>query len=146
MARELDLQKRRAWEQRLRHFRASGFTVARFCAQERVSVNTFYYWSKRLGKLGATARSTAPLSAAPLSAARQPEAAGVRQGARGAETASTASGGLVHFRLAAGVEVSVPAHCLDVIRCLAESVQRSGAAARASGRGEAFHQVVLGSR
>ncbi len=141
MAREQNLQKRREWEERLRQFRASGLTVARFCANERVSVNTFYYWSKRLGKVGATARSTAPLSAA-----RQPEAAGVRQGARGAETASTASGGLVHFRLAAGVEVSVPAHCLDVIRCLAESVQRSGAAARGSVGGEAFHQVVLGSR
>jgi hypothetical protein len=27
-------------------------TVARFCADEHVSVNTFYYWIKQLGKLG----------------------------------------------------------------------------------------------
>ena len=136
MARELDLGKRREWEQRLGRFRASGLTVARFCANDRLSVNTFYYWSKRLGKPGATARS----------ATRQPQAAGVRPPARDAATASTASGGLVHFRLAAGIEVSVPAHCLDVIRCLAESVPRAGAAARASSGGEAFHAVVLGSR
>ena len=141
MARELDLGKRREWEERLGSFRASRLTVARFCANERVSANTFYYWSKRLGKLGSPARSITTRSAS-----RQPEAAGARQSARGAETASTASGELVHFRLAAGVEVSVPAHCLEVIRCLAESVQRSGAAARSSAAGEAFHEVVLGSR
>jgi hypothetical protein len=136
MARELDLGKRREWEERLGSFRASRLTVARFCANERVSVNTFYYWSKRLAKPGATARS----------AARQPEAAGVRPSKRGAATASTASGALVHFRLAAGIEVSVPAHCLEVIRCLAESAQRPGAAARGRVGGEAFHEVVLGSR
>jgi hypothetical protein len=136
MARELDLEKRREWEERLRQFRASGLTVARFCASQGLSVNTFYYWSKRVAKPGTTARS----------AARQPPAAGVHQSERGAGTASTASGGLVHFRLAAGIEVSVPAHCLDVIRCLAESVPRAGAAARARVGGEAFQAVVLGSR
>ena len=44
-----DVQKRRAWEARFERFRASGVTVARFCAQERVSANTFYYWAKRIG-------------------------------------------------------------------------------------------------
>ena len=43
-----DAQKRRAWEARLARYRASGLSVARFCEQERVSTNTFYYWAKRL--------------------------------------------------------------------------------------------------
>jgi hypothetical protein len=57
MARRLDGEKRREWEERFLQFRASGLTVARFCANERVSVNTFYYWSKRMGRRSTTARS-----------------------------------------------------------------------------------------
>ena len=44
-----DVQKRREWMERLGRFRASGMTVARFCASEGVAVNTFYYWSGRAG-------------------------------------------------------------------------------------------------
>jgi hypothetical protein len=127
----LEAGKRREWEERLAQFRASGLTVARFCAHQGVNVNTFYYWSKRVGK-----RSTTPRAAA---------SSGV-DGSAGRGSLATTGGERIHFHLAAGVEVSVPAHCLDVIRCLAESVQRSGAAGRASVGGEAFHEVVLGSR
>jgi hypothetical protein len=136
MARELDLVKRREWEERLGEFRASGLTIARFCANERVSVNTFYYWSKRLGKPGGTAPSAACPSAA----------AGLSPSARGAEPASTSRGELVHFRLAAGIEVSVPAQCLDVIRCLAESAKRHGAQAAQPQQSGGFHELVLGAR
>ena len=41
MASRQDLEKRRLWAERLRRYRSSGLTVARFCASERVSV----YWS-----------------------------------------------------------------------------------------------------
>ena len=50
----------------------------------------------------------------------------------------------VRFRFGR-VEVDVPAGCLDVIRCLAESAARSGAHDARSTPG-AFHQIVLGSR
>ena len=49
MTRRLDIQKRREWEQRFARYRAGGLTVGRFCANERVSVNTFYYWARRVG-------------------------------------------------------------------------------------------------
>jgi hypothetical protein len=40
-------RKRQAWAERFGRYRTSGLTVARFCAQERVSVNTFYYWARQ---------------------------------------------------------------------------------------------------
>lgn len=49
MKRREDERKRREWAERLARFRTSGLTVARFCASESVSVNTFYYWSSRVG-------------------------------------------------------------------------------------------------
>src|ERR1700690_3726161 len=65
MTRRLDVQKRRQWEERFERYRVGRLTVARFCTKERVSVNTFYYWAKRLD-LRATAddlRSTRARSA-----------------------------------------------------------------------------------
>ena len=50
MTRRLDVEKRREWEERFERFRASGLTVARFCASESVSEHTFYYWAKRIGR------------------------------------------------------------------------------------------------
>ena len=43
MASRENERKRREWAERLVRYRAGGLTVAGFCAQERVSVNTFYY-------------------------------------------------------------------------------------------------------
>ena len=48
MASRENEQKRSEWAERLARYRASGLTVARFCVQERVSVNTFDYWPRRL--------------------------------------------------------------------------------------------------
>jgi len=130
MARRLDGEKRRDWEERFLHFRASGLTVARFCANERVSVNTFYYWSKRMGRRSTTARSA--------------EGEGASGGSRDSElrrrvSAVATNTALVHFRLGAAVKVSVPANCLDVIRCLAECVQQSRRE-----HSDAFREVVVG--
>jgi len=128
----LDGQKRRQWEERFERYRASGLTVGRFCANERVSVNTFYSWSKRLGRCSTTARSAEREGA--LGGSRDSE---VRRRVSAAATNSP----LVHFRLNAGVEISVPANCLDVIRCLVDRVQPS----RAEGS-DAFHEIVVGTR
>jgi hypothetical protein len=132
MTRRFDVEKRRKWEERFLQFRASGLTVARFCANESVSVNTFYYWSKRMGRRSTTARST--------------EREGASGGSRDSELrrrvlAAATNSPLVHFRLNAGVEVSVPANCLDVIRCLVDRAQPSRAE-----RSDAFHEIVVGTR
>lgn len=127
-----DVEKRREWEERFVRFRASGLTVARFCAGEPVSKNTFYCWAKRLGQRAVAARSAGRR----VATVRQADAA-----RRAGESAATANSPLVHFRLNATTEISVPADCLDVIRCLVRSVQSSRAE-----RSEAFHEVVVGTR
>ena len=60
MASGPDVQKRQAWANRIGRFRMSGLTVARFCQQEGVSANTFYYWAKRVG--AATVRACSSTS------------------------------------------------------------------------------------
>ena len=47
MARQADRKKFSAWQQRLRRFTTSGLPVVRFCARERVSVATFWYWRRK---------------------------------------------------------------------------------------------------
>jgi hypothetical protein len=47
VARKADQKNLSAWQQRLGRFTTSGLTVARFCARERVSVPTFWYWRRK---------------------------------------------------------------------------------------------------
>ena len=113
-----DVEKRRIWVAMFAKHRASGISVARFCKQERVSPNTFYYWAKRLRTAMAPAPSW-PERAAPATSSSRREA-------------------VVCFRWKSGAEVVVPAECLEAIRCLAEFVAESGVR-----RGEAFQEVVV---
>ena len=126
-----DIQKRQAWEVRFERFRASDLSVARFCEQERVSVHTFYYWAKRVR----------PNSARPST----PGTGNVPRPSRpslkpAATTGRIANAALVRFSWNAGVEVSVPADCLSVIRCLAECLQHTH-----TERPDAFQELVVRS-
>jgi hypothetical protein len=134
MTRRLDIQKRRQWEQRLERHRAGGMTVGRFCADERVSVNTFYYWAKRLGEPSRRPRT------APTEKVSEDSRPPIRQAAA-PDLAAATNAAVVRFRLNAAVEVSVPADCLEVIRCLANCVQQSQAE-----RSAAFHELVVAPR
>jgi hypothetical protein len=131
MASREDLQKRRVWERRFQRFRSCGLTVAGFCQQERVSTQAFYYWAKRIASVSVkTSLSNAQdVSCRKRSSAECPPA-----------TPGTASAGLVRFVCPAAVEVSVPADCLDAIRCLAECFQQAGRE-----RSAAFQEVVVSS-
>jgi hypothetical protein len=134
MTRRLDVQKRRQWEERFERHRSGGLTVARFCDQERVSVNTFYYWAKRVDSQRGrdrTARAGETLEQMPKR---------MRQ-ASALDLATAANAGVVRFRLNTAVEVSVPASCLEAIRCLMQCIQRSSAE-----HPGAFHEVVVGAR
>ena len=130
MASRQDVQKRRAWKGRFERFRASGLTVRRFCEQERVSAYTFYYWARRVGPAPARTSSTSDRA--------------LRRGRRSAKRTPTAAPvagvALVRFYCPAAMEVSVPADCLDAIRCLAECLPQ----ARAD-RSETFQEVVVSS-
>ena len=126
-----DVQKRRAWEARFGRFRASGLTVVQFCAQERVSAHTFYYWAKRVGS--ASARTSSPTSGRASRRGRQsvqhtPTAAGI------------ANVALVRFYCRGAMEVSVPADCLEAIRCLAECLPHARVECS-----DAFQEIVVSS-
>lgn len=124
-----DVEKRRAWEMRFERFRTSGLSIGRFCERERVSVHTFYYWAKRVG----------PNSARPSTlAAGNPPRRSRPSVKPAATTGKIANAALVRFSWNAGVEVSVPADCLSVIRCLAECLQHAQAA-----RPDAFQELVV---
>jgi hypothetical protein len=120
MSKGMDQEKRRAWVSRLERFRQSGLTIAGFCAGEQVSVQTFYYWTRRIQSAESTSAGTTPRGA--------PAPTG--------ENGATRSH--VHFQFGGGVEVSIPADCLEAIRCLAQCLQPSNAAPPVS-----FHQVLV---
>jgi hypothetical protein len=120
-----DAQKRQAWKARFARYRSSGLSVARFCKQERVSTNTFYYWAKRLRTASAPAASWADRAFPPRDAAATPS------------PDSNTRGAMVRFYGTTGVEVSVPADCLEAIRCLAECLKAG------DHRSEAFQEVVV---
>lgn len=144
MARALDQGKRREWVKRFERFRASGTTVTHFCRHEQVNVNTFYYWSKRVGSAAALEQRQAAGEGEEFKRAPASHGASTRHHGDGRADAKAAADGLVRFRFG-GVEIDVPADCLDVIRCLAESAGRSGTQVARSTPG-AFHEIMLGTR
>jgi hypothetical protein len=119
-----DVAKREAWVGKFARYQASGLSVARFCKQERVSANTFYYWAKRLN------------TASTASWARR--AASSRRVAAKLTADSSTREAVVRFRYTSGAEVIVPADCLETIRCLAECLAEAG-----HHRGEAFQEVIV---
>jgi hypothetical protein len=128
-----DVQKRRVWETRLERFRTGGLTVAAFCAQEGVSTNTFYYWSRRVGVATSSVTPSTSRRGGTFGRGRQPQQP--RPAASGNEQA-----GLVRFHWNAGVEVSVPADCLDAIRCLAQCLPQAQVE-----RTDGFQELVVHS-
>ncbi len=121
-----DAEKRRAWQARFARYRSSGLSVARFCERERVSTNNFYYWAKRLR---------------PASATVPPRSEQALPAGRASATPTTARHGqqaVVRFRWKTGMEVWVPADCLEAIRCLANCFAKA-----CEQRGGAFQEVVV---
>jgi hypothetical protein len=138
MSSRQDVQKRRVWAERLERFRTSGLTVSRFCASQRVSVNTFYYWASRLRTDSTTAGSPKP----PPSRPRGKAAELGHERARDIHAAAgTAQPALVRFQFNEAVEISVPAECLEAIRCLAQCAQQARVDSART-----FHEVVVARR
>jgi hypothetical protein len=131
-----DVQKRRIWAERLERFRASGLSVSRFCASQRVSVNTFYYWAKRL-----RADSTLAVARTPSSPRRRAAELGQERTPHLQAAAGTAHSALVRFQFNEAVEICVPADCLEAIRCLAQCAQQARVESA-----RAFQEVVVARR
>jgi hypothetical protein len=52
MSRSADPRKLALWRKRLERFSRGELAVGPFCARERVSVASFYYWRKKVGAFG----------------------------------------------------------------------------------------------
>ena len=144
MVRRFDDQKIRDWESRLARFGYSGLTVGRFCQKENVSINRFYYWTKRIGSLGSSvSRSKRARTQGVVTKPRRADAPerSLQQMLQRPATPAIESTTLVHFLLSSGARVSIPADCLDALRCIAQCAQQSFAEHQ-----DGFHQVVVGTR
>ena len=53
MGRPANQAKAVEWQDRLRRFEQADLPVARFCARERVTVSTFWYWRRKCADIGA---------------------------------------------------------------------------------------------
>ena len=152
MSRGIDEAKRREWQARFERFRNSGVTVGRFCSAERVSVNSFYYWAKRLESPSAPAElqigsRRLPSAATKVGGARTtvPETASRPDAAASGDGASN-SATTVRFLLGDRIEIVVPADRLDVVRCLARCLRRRTSERATAARSAAFHEVVVAAR
>ena len=112
MSRFPDPPKRAAWRERFERFSDSRLSVARFCAQERVSVASFYHWRKKLGAEALKRRPPVcgdgfrPVAVVPAPFAGVPAASGVA------------------IHLSGGTRIEVGAEHLDAVRTVIAEVVR----------------------
>ena len=121
MVRRIDSIKRRVWEQRLQRFQSSGLTISRFCLREKVGVHTFHYWARRLRAGNSTERPSRREAQVPTENLRR----AVARGDGNEMNCAKQDAAMVQFQFERGLRVSLPAHCLEAIRCLVQSVQKS---------------------
>lgn len=127
MMSRFDAQKRTEWLQRFEQFEASGQSVVRFCREAGVAPHTFYYWRKQLrGSEGGGGRSNRTL----------PD----RQQSVGKKEAEGHSNRSVCFAWGSALRVTVPAECVDAIRCVLECVTVTEPGDKSSG---SFQEVVV---
>ncbi len=106
MVRSPDPKRLALWQGRFQRFLDSGLAVARFCAVERVSVSSFYYWQKKLGPQ--TLRSSA--------------CADGREVFRPVTVVPAVCG--VLFRLPGGTRIEVGAEHLEALRVVVAEAMR----------------------
>ena len=116
MARGADVDKARAWRQRLGRFARHGHSVATFCAAERVSVATFYYWKRKLSGTALPARQHTPHSRT-----RQVSFVPVRLTEAGMPGPRDKAATVVEVALPNGSRVLVPVNELRAIRVVVKS-------------------------
>jgi len=114
MARSSDPTKVAAWRGRFRRFARSGLAVARFCAKERVSVASFYYWRKNLGPQGRPQRRPQG----------RPQPVPECDDAFQQVTVVSAAVG-VSIRLPGGAQIEVGSERLDTVRVVIAEVARA---------------------
>jgi len=138
MSKSNDSVKREEWRRRLERFEAGDLSIAQFCRDEGVGTHTFYYWSKQLGRTsGRNGRARAG-TRSPRSRQNQCLA-----GTTKSKAVST-SEPVIHFTWGSRLSFSVPADCLNTIRCVLEYASHSRAGSQdAPPVISAFRQVIV---
>ena len=143
MTKILDPRKQSDWQKRLARFRSSDKTVTQFCQHEQVTPSTFYYWSRRLRQEGSTAKARRRRRGDESDRHLEPVAKTRKQ----PTVDSVPSVPMVHFTWNEDLHVSIPAHCMDAIRCVLEwSREGVSETPKSSGQDSVFHQVLIDAR
>jgi len=129
MSRSSDPTKPAVWRERLERFSSCGLAVARFCAQEHVSVASFYHWRKKLGHKGRRMTDGHPRHRTDLTGGRGvfqpvavvPAASGLVSVASGLVPAARA----VCIQMPCGTRIEVDAGDLDALRTVLAEVARA---------------------
>ena len=109
MSRSTDSRKLALWRERFERFSRGELAVGSFCARERVSVASFYYWREKVGQVGFASpdrsRANRPAVFRPVTLV-------------GAAPA-------VRIELPGGVRIEVGTGDLEVVRAVVNAVARS---------------------
>ena len=119
MSRRSDPRKLAVWRERFERFSRSGLAVTRFCAEERVSMASFYHWRRKFGPQGRRRRL-------PAGRGHFQEVA-VVPAVSGMIRAAPA----VCIQLPCGTRMEVRAEDLDAVRTVVTEVARAGRAREA---------------
>lgn len=130
MKRRVDSKKLAIWSERFKKFRESGLSIARFCANENVSVSCFSYWTQKLESIDKIApRNRGAVGDLKNVLGEQ------NLGGRTLQTQPSFS-----IRINDSIQISVPVDCLEAFRCVMQCVQEL----QISTPSDRFHRVVVG--
>jgi hypothetical protein len=106
-----DLRKLALWRERFARFARGELPVGAFCARERVSVTSFYYWREKVGQ------------------AKQPGPGRLHANRPGVFQPVTVVPAVPAVRIAlpGGTRIEVGAEDLEMVRAVVEAVARSDA-------------------
>lgn len=154
MARRMDVQKHQQWRERLERFESRSVSVAQFCRDEGVTQHVFYYWAKRLrgsanqrgnGMAHSTRSPASKTNELARSTKRRPTQTAAED-QRGANPSDSLDA-IVHFTWESGLQVSVPADCLQAIRCVLEFTPHERRTTTSDpATTSAFRQVIVNER
>lgn len=123
MPRSTNSGKLALWRKRFERFSRGRMAVGPFCARERVSVASFYYWREKVGKVGC-ARDDGDRKIGDSDHVRQDRPRPDRRSVFQPVTVVPAAP-VVRIELPGGVRIEVGAEDLEVVRTVVHAVARS---------------------
>ncbi len=127
MSRPSDPKKLAVWRERFERLSRSGLTVARFCARERVSVASFYYWRRKLQQAARRGRMPArpgvfrQVAVVPAPPAMVSPASAVASAASAGDPGAPT----VSILLPCGTRIELDAEHVDAVRAVVGEVARA---------------------